>query len=422
MATLRGFTGAIQKLGKYPTSGGIWSKPDEVSDGFEHHRFTLASTSIRPVTDVYELYWAHLFEQSSLRTFLVWLGRIAFRPLSKLPQRYQRKMVALRVAALVLGVAGLWLWYSMGADRWATLVAAVPAVMLVYYGLRYLLNSFFLGTISDAARYLDADPRNVEARNKVRKLGVDFLERLHGADRSYDRIIVCGHSLGSVIGYDILRYLWYRKHEGHALPDAPAQPVQKQVAALSAAGDGAAVRSWQRDLWLEQRELGNDWRISDFVTMGSPLAHADIVLADSVDGFDGAVSSGELPTCPSLVDPETKNIGFPRNYTSQSGQPRTIRLLGHAAMFSVTRWTNIHVVQRWLVHGDPISGPVAPLFGNGIRDIALKPNGRDGWFAHTKYWRGGVVADDTANPPQTALTALEAALDLNLKVMSPHKT
>ena len=46
---------------------------------------------------------------------------------------------------------------------------------------------------------------NVAARQTIREAGVDLLTKLHGSG-NYDRIIVIGHSLGSVIGYDVLNY------------------------------------------------------------------------------------------------------------------------------------------------------------------------------------------------------------------------
>ncbi|MEW8268619.1 MAG: hypothetical protein AB2731_20955 [Candidatus Thiodiazotropha sp.] len=58
--------------------------------------------------------------------------------------------------------------------------------------------------VGDAARYLRPAAQNIQRRQEIRTAGVDLLKNLH--DRGYDRIIIVGHSLGSVIGYDILTY------------------------------------------------------------------------------------------------------------------------------------------------------------------------------------------------------------------------
>jgi len=421
METLRSFAEAIPKVEQTESKGVGWSKPDGISEGFEHHRFTLPSTRTRPVTDVYELYWAHLFEQSNPSTFLAWVKRLLFRPLPELPRRFQLVSVLLWLLLIVLVGGGYWAWQTYAADRWVYLIAALPLVGAVYGVIMYAANAFMLGTISDAARYLDANPRNVEARNKVRELGVTFLERLHKSDRNYDRIIVCSHSLGTVIGYDILQHLWYRMHEHHTPVAAPRQKVQKQMSRYSAQRDGKRARALQRDLWLEQIGMGNRWRITDFVTMGSPLTHADVSMSDSDTRFHQSIKDGELPACPPSVDPQTKRIGFQRKYTIAGGQKRTIYLLRHSSMFAVTRWTNIYFETLMGLFGDPIGGPMGRRFGSGVHDIKIKPRGRHKLFAHLRYWAGpalerGVQVED-GTLPQTALEALREALDIDRKVI-----
>jgi len=269
MSTLRSFAEAIPKIERNSSKGVQWSKPDTVSEGFEHHRLTLPSTSSRPVTDVYELYWAHLFEQTNPTTFLSWIKHILLRPLPSLPRRFRAVAICIWIS-LIAGI-GAWLFFLDHAKvGQMTALLTLPALAVIYTVVLYAVNNLFLGTISDAARYLDASPRNVEARNNVRKLGVSFLERLHNSDRNYGRIVVCGHSLGTVIGYDILQRLWYKVHEKHGSPERPDQDAQKKLAEAAADLDGAKARELQRDLWLEQLDMGNKWRITDFVTLGSP--------------------------------------------------------------------------------------------------------------------------------------------------------
>jgi hypothetical protein len=75
------------------------------------------------------------------------------------------------------------------------------------------------------------------------------------------------------------------------------------------------------------------------------------------------------------------------------------------------RWTNIYDSHRLIFQGDIISGPLAPVFGGGIREIELTNlRGQSRCFSHTLYW---------ALPPDRAqanalphIVALHNALDL----------
>ena len=86
--------------------------------------------------------------------------------------------------------------------KWSTFPLGLAALLLLLQGL-------VLNYIGDAAIYLSPEPRNIQARQAVRDAGVALFESLHSgldAEHAYDRIVVVGHSLGSVIGYDILTY------------------------------------------------------------------------------------------------------------------------------------------------------------------------------------------------------------------------
>lgn len=411
MATLRGFAAAIPKIERYPSKHAAWSKPDAISEGFEHRCFTIPQTRTRPITDVYELYWAHLFEQTSLITLADWLGRLLLRPMSTLPLRYRRPVLLLRLFALLMLLAALATGYYLHVERWKAWLAALPLVPITYALLVAMLKRFALDSISDAARYLDANPRNVDARNKVRQLGVTFLDRLHKSDKGYSRIILCGHSLGSVIGYDILQRYWFARSGDYKPLPAPDQDVLKRMEKLIKARKWDEFRALQRSLWVEQRSNGNGWRITDFVTMGSPLSHADLLMADSVRTFVSYRLSGELVCCPPQLDPVSGGLGRPVNYQLPDASKRTMFLLRDNAVFAPTRWTNIHFKTRLGLLGDPIAGPLAPLFGHGVKDYAVQT---DSWFAHCNYWLGKRPTQPIANPPQTALEALSLALELDL--------
>lgn len=419
MSTLRSFAEALQKLEPDGSSGVTWTKPDTISPGFEHHRLTLPGTRTRPVTDVYELYWAHLFEQTSSSTFVDWISRIASRPISSLPQRFRWFAVAAWVVVAAAFVGLYVAWQKLGGAAIVSGLAAVPILALAYTAVVYQLNRFFLGTISDAARYLDATPRNVASRNAVRQLGVDFLDKLHKSDRQYGRIIVCGHSLGSVIGYDILQHLWYRYHETFTPQSEVRQSAFHLMSRAAAASNGPAAQSRQRQLWTEQIALGNRWRITDFVTLGSPLTHADVLMADSADEFEQRLKAGELSACPPRPDPVTRLIGFRNKYQVKGGAIRTLYLLKHSSLFAVTRWSNIYFENQMHIFGDPIAGPVAPLFGGGVQDVKVKARAGFGWFNHLDYWRGDQTDTTVEDAP---LAALKRALELNLQTMASAVT
>jgi hypothetical protein len=89
-------------------------------------------------------------------------------------------------------------------------VALLPAIGLVIRGI-----------IGDAARYLHVAPANVQCRHAIRQAGIKVLDTLH--ERGYDRIIIVGHSLGSVIGYDILTHAWPSYHR--AVPPSADSPI-----------------------------------------------------------------------------------------------------------------------------------------------------------------------------------------------------
>jgi len=66
----------------------------------------------------------------------------------------------------------------------------------------------------------------------------------------------------------------------------------------------------------------------------------------------------------------------------------------HGAPFGPTRWSNLYFPVRAASLGDPVGGPVAPEFGQGVRDIAVRLS-LSGWRAvvgqllllpHTRYW------------------------------------
>ena len=102
-------------------------------------------------------------------------------------------------------------------------------------------------------------------------------------------------------------------------------------------------------------------------------------------------------------------FSYRSNYRTGSGTPRTTWILHHAALFAATRWTNLYFPASWLLRGDFVGGPVAPLFGHGVRDVPVRTAARRGWLAHTRYWRRH---PEDAAAPDAPLVCLREAIDL----------
>jgi hypothetical protein len=273
---------------------------------------------------------------------------------------------------------------------------------------------------------------------------VDLLRRIH--DEGYDRIVVVAHSLGGYIAYDALTSLWAQMHELNAggAPDPPrpgdpalaglpeveqqAEELLKPLREREAAGTPSAmslpfaadaddtgkradVIEYQRrqfEMWKGLRRQGNPWRITDFLTVGTPMTFADLLMTKAKvrDGFgkpDGRQAScglfgdmmrrGDLVRCPPRSESRTvEDRNEPRDvhYGWRRGE-EDLEVLGSQSVFAPVRWTNLWFpVTRGSLHGDWFGRPLRPLFGPGIRDIRMDGNlpGRLARaVAHTYYFK-----------------------------------
>ena len=450
-------------------SGQIWSKPDDRTGSLELRRLTTReSTPIQEGTypggarqDFYELYWADLSAGSTLGDVQNWVRMLLLRnPFTRVPRRMMAAWIVLWIVVLVILLLvtaaalpapvpartplwpeqyAFWLW-NYPPFRW---LAPVPGWLLacIVAVLGYFAHTWVVASFGRVVRYTRALPDNIAARKAIRERGLKLLDDLHRAE--YDRIIVVGHSLGALLAYDLVSYYWATHAASHTVTKAAAEEfallgrLEEIAGALAAEKNGAgrqtlldqyrqAQRAFCRLLRLRPKPAGNEdvdrrWLITDLITVGSPLGHADFLLANSPGDRADRVEARELATCPPIreeLDPAVIEAARADGLPLGGDKPALFSFptktpgewqLHHAAQFAVVRWTNIHDPARLVAFGDVISSPVAPIFGDGIVDIDLrKLRGQSRRFTHTRYW---AEARPGQQPPPH-LAELRTALDL----------
>lgn len=408
----------------------FYSKPDRLSENFELRRFSAGETSSRPPTDYYELYWAHHFDAGRLRDTLAWAARLLIRrPFWRHGPQLRAPIAVIQVTTVVLIAVLGWTLVdavtsggvSAGWERLRVLTASAAIIVNLVAG-RFLTHY-----LADATRYLTPTPGNVKARNEIRAEGLRLLRELHEAG-VYERVVLVGHSLGSVIGLDLLRLAWDElRHPDPALPQLAneARQFDQLVKSLPARPDAAQMATWQQAqhrLWRESRARGMRWLVTDFVTLGSPLAHASFLLDGRKVKFHRRQIEREYPICPPADD---GGIFYSGRYALNDGSPRNALVAHHGAPFAVTRWSNAYFpVRRW--YGDPVGGPLAPEFGRGIRDVSVRAASRQlgtpaelFLLAHTHYWRR--EADPDASTTDESVKRETKALDRSSGTRVAHR-
>lgn len=416
MDTLRNFVDAAwteDPTLRPPGEHQIYSKPDTITGNFELRRITTRPwvAPDRRRADFVEFYWAHLMQDNSLGAVLGWLKRLLFRSPARVPKRlfwgWFVGLILFVCAGILAALSRLqpdWLPFAVPAFVWSAIALAGAAFSALW--LR--------PAAGDAARYLSPAPGNVGARQAIREAGVDLLQKLQAAGE-YDRIIVVGHSLGTVIGYDVLNHAWGRvdpkaMFDAHRENDAlmaSLTALEKAAVKLNKSAAGADLVAWRTAQRAYCAELAKArdaagrplWLVSDFVTLGSPLCNADVLLARDADELSERALLRELPTNPPTFERAGK---APFTYPSASD----VRIPHHGAVFAPVVWTNIYFPNILGVIGDFISGVIVPRFGLGIRNVRI-PIGRP-WFRHLSYW---------TNPKgdMPAIRALRRALNFRLR-------
>ncbi|MBI4923605.1 MAG: hypothetical protein HY834_17835 [Devosia nanyangense] len=343
--------------------------------------------------------WAYL-AGALLLAWKIWNGLTAGR------RQLESVTIMLPVLLMAGGVALALLPRTTLVDPhvWAGAVTAL-------FG--WAMNALVAPYLGDVVRYVRATPGTVARRKEIRERGLELLERIHakrladGDDWAraddppyYDRIVLVGHSLGSVIAYDLLQLFWERHgpthHQQWAAGRTPMQRALKRV-------DLYVRKVWGRERPLRAREerafldrqaqLGKQlaaeaphWRITDFVTLGSPLAHAAFLLTDSEIELEQAFRERRFAASPPRPDPLLGSMLYP-------GQGPAGPLFPHfAAQFAAVKWTNICDENPVPIFGDLVSGKLRDRYGPGIveHNVQIERPGLI-WplsriFTHTEYW------------------------------------
>ncbi|SBS79532.1 conserved hypothetical protein [uncultured Mycobacterium sp.] len=387
-----------------PPHEGRWQyypQPVEITDSYEARRYVAPSAG----AELYEYDWSFLMTSTRYAGFMPALARVFLRRPRHVPDQlfgvwravWLVLLVPLTVLLAVLVVGGYFL--HTGIAGW--IIGLVTSVVVLSVALavfrmapRALTRSFLTTGFVNAARYFDLmAPESHAARRAIRGGLVDLLYTLHQG--RYARIVVVGHGIGGYIAYDALTTLWEEMHELRAAPGAtPGGPgslgglesaADRIVAEPDSAGALDEFQAAQFQLWQDLRARGNPWRITDFVTVGTPMALADLFIGrppifgglTRTDNrrhelFDRLVRRGVVVRCPprseaapvDAVEPGPANFG-----------PDASGVLGPQSPFAVTRWTNIWFpVRRGSIRGDWFGGVLRPLFGPGIREIAVSGN------------------------------------------------
>jgi hypothetical protein len=474
MDTLKGFVRAAWETDTQITDNGmpqpaeVWSKPDQRTGSFELRRITTRQSMATPTfpdisgdagsggvrTDFYELYWADLSASSTLEQLGTWIAGLLMRnPFTRVPRSVRSAWVFLWIVSLaivylllapVLTPTGrLWRFYPYGwMQDWQPWILPIIGALLAW-----VANCYLLAYAGRVVRYTRATPENIAARKDIRERGLALLDSLHEAE--YERIIVVGHSLGSILGYDLISYFWARRLASHTVIEGSRafealRCVEETLAAYGeshADSDLEQFRKAQRKFCRELRRRPKSvapagmqptakatdeqtdprWLITDFVTLGSPLTHADFLLASDTASLQARVDTRDYPIAPpvrEVLDKKffqpAKNAGLP---LSPARQPELLSFkfppanwqTHHAAPFAAVRWTNIYDPARFIFCGDLISGPLAGPFGRAIVDVNLAQIRGQSWtFTHTKYWE----LDDANAPPPAHIVELRRALNL----------
>lgn len=402
MDTVRSFVEAVLPE---PESGEKYlSKPDRMSEIFELRKL---QNRTRPRTHFFEYYWAYQMEGTKLQHVWKWTFSLLFR----LPTKVPKHLIPLWLITWFLAIIVVFFTYTGVFKPYTSLpgdlLNQTSSFSIASFGALFLsiIQYFIVHYIGDAARYLSPNPKNIAVRQKIRSQGINLVRQIQQSG-DYNRIVLVGHSLGSVIAYDILKNLWIDYNTEYKKPKKIKQEALKSVegageALRKSTPDEDTIKDFQQlqnKLWHEQYSLGNEWLVTDLITLGSPLAHAAILLAHDNQDLAARQRQRELPTCPPIPEikktkrKEDRKYSFTRWEKFEANSKKfNLNVLHHAALFACTRWTNLYFKTYLGLFGDIVGGPLAKVFGPGILDKSVKSRKWFGLvrftpFCHTRYW------------------------------------
>jgi hypothetical protein len=284
--------------------------------------------------------------------------------------------------------------FSGATGHGASFAVLVTLLLVSVVALVTMDQVFVSPVLGDAARYLRPTPNNIACRQEIRARGLKLLEDLHDSGKYY-LIVLVGHSLGGVIAYELVCHLWGRRHRALACAGADDALGQVERSGLDLLADPASETL--QDAWRDAQtryqaalRANGKWLISDLVTLGSPIAHADTVIATDPEEFRLFSERRELLTSPHWY--ETFSSGrrrfsycrMPGHADNSAAEPRAPH---NSAAYAAVRWTNIYFPMQGILRGDLIGGPVAGNFGPGVKDLAARAPRTGGWFPHLDYFR-----------------------------------
>jgi hypothetical protein len=263
MATLRSLLETL-------VGQGYESRPDRMSELREARRLRALDAMRDPhepdlmlETDFYELFWAHHVRNTSLGSMLGWLWGLYLRPVTaRVAQARRLRRLKRGLTAVMFCVVAVVILAAISSERIVSNPLVGPAVamaslVLSRVGLQLLLSPL-TDTLGDAARYLSPRPGNVSARERVLESGVELLRGLH-SDPNVHRIVMLGHSLGGIIGYDVLSAYWREVHVDVPVPARTLKAVGRAGEALVADPGpelAQAYRAAQADAFRDARDFG----------------------------------------------------------------------------------------------------------------------------------------------------------------------
>lgn len=419
-----------------------WIVPDSRTGSHELRRITTVADVNKRRVDFYELYWADLLQNNLLGHLISWIRGLLFRRWSTVPTDARRFYVALWIVVVLSVVPTVILWVMSLLGRTELFLPA--AMWTAAAGLvAWIVTNWILPVYGDVATYVLIEPGTVARRAEVRARGIELLEKLM-QDPAYDRIVVVAHSLGSIIAYDLLQILWAKYGPNHRNPRAETEVTDALKAFDDFASPAVLARGTDPHLppdllpafraaqWRLYRALRTvprkaprtapkdasgapptktlPWKISDFVTLGSPLSHAEFLVARDAAKWRKGVEERVFSVCPPISDSERERTII---YKDQHAH--------HASVFAATRWTNIYDLGNLWSTGDPFSGPMRENFYGGTKEMRVRLR----WklcgvpvrlITHTHYWsadaEGEEIGDDGRPTGRDHVTVLREALDL----------